>query len=252
MNDKDCNCGYRGLRRPDFQYQLPWVLPAEPESIWKIFFTHGARVSFPRHATLTHGGVDGKVYLVVKGLVTFGYLDINHKFQIICVVLPGSTVGDLDSLDPTPCSILAETVKPTELLCIPRDVWLDELRSSVCLMEDYAKSANFKHQCTMAGMIANYTQPLEQRLRLLLFSLIQSYYPLKPDDWNPLPVKLSVTEIASIVATNRCWCSRTFSKWTELGLIDKSGGYIRIHGRLLKEFKDDFSSNQIFRQSEKT
>ncbi len=225
---------------------LPWVMPEEPEIIREIFYSHGTLKSFPKGTVLRHGGEDGTVYLVDSGLVTFGFLDFNSHYQVISLSLPGRTVGDLDSLDPTPCSVIAEVLKPVQLYCLHRSKWIEQLRSNIRVMEAYAQSANYKHQCTMQGMIANYTWPLADRLRLLFYSLITSAYEFRPNDWNPLPVKINNTELATVVSVNRSWVSRTLSRWGEMGVVKKDGRILLLHASLFSDFPRILPAGQIF------
>lgn len=229
---------------------FPWVMPEEPEIIRRIFYSRGVLKSFPKGTVLKHGGEDGVVYLVSSGVVTFGFLDVNNRYQVISLSLPGRTVGDLDSLDPTPCSIIAEVLKPVKMYCVPRSVWIEELRSNIDVMEAYAQSANYKHQCTMQGMVANYTWALADRLRLLFYSLIKTSYDFKMDDWNPLPVKLNNTELATVVSVNRSWVSRTLSHWEAEGLARKDGRILLLHASLFSDFSRILPAGQIFHHDE--
>ena len=213
----------------------PWVMPPEPAIIRRIFEERGALMTFAKSTTLAHGGSDGLVYCMKKGVVTFGYLDAKEDYQVLSLIIAGRTVGDLDSLDPAPCGIIAEVLKPSELWVLHRDEWLAAIRTSVETMEAYALSANRKHQCAMEGMIANYTQPLELRLKYLILALIQSHYPVRPGDWNPCPVTLNITDIAHIVASSRSWVSRTISGWIEAGLVRKDRRILLFHGRLFQD-----------------
>ena len=216
----------------------PWIMPAEPPVIRKIFEDHGNIVRYEKGSAISHGGKAGSVFLLKKGLVTFGYLDAQEVYRVLSLITPGRTVGDLDSLDQRPCGIIAECLKPSELYVLTHEEWLKNIRSNVEVMEAYALSANRKHQCSMEGMIANYTQPLEMRLRFLLLALIESHYPLKVDGWNPSPVPLSITDISHLVASSRPWVSRTMSHWMKEGLMKKDGRIRSYHGSLLSSLLD--------------
>ncbi|MDO5532478.1 Crp/Fnr family transcriptional regulator [Sutterella sp.] len=188
---------------------------------------------------LAHGGENGTVSLIRKGLVTFGYMDAAENYQVLSILLPGRLAGDMDVLEPTPYRIIVQTLKPIELLTISRDEWLRHLRGSVETMETYTRLANRCHQSVMDGMIANYTRPLEQRLRTLILSLITEHYAVKPSDWNPCPVTLSVTDLAQIVSASRSWVSRTLSAWIEEGMARKDGRLLFFRGELFRDLIDE-------------
>lgn len=215
---------------------LPWVMPAEPPEIQEIFKRRGRRIECPAGKLILHG-LDSGVTLIEKGVVVFSFNDLEDHCQIFSLCLPGCTVGDLEPLEPNSIAAAnAECIKPCTVLYVPQAAWLEEIRSSVPMMEAYAKSANRKHWCVMEGMIANYTQPLEIRLRLFLYSLISSHYKVGDREWNPCPVLLTVTDIAKIVAANRSWVSRTLSVWTEQGKMKKEGFFLVFHRAVFEGF----------------
>lgn len=213
----------------------PWIMPPEPDVIRAIFDAEGTTQHFPAGTRLVHGGVSGSVYFVKKGLVTFGYYDAAAVFQVLNIILPGRTVGDLDSLTTDPCGIVAECLKPCVLSVLPRETWLDAIRSSVDTMQAYALSANQKHQCAMEGLINNQTLSLPLRLKRLLLALIQTHYTLHPEGWNPCPTALTVTDLAKVLSASRPWVSRTLSTWITEGLMKKDGRTLLIKASLFDE-----------------
>ena len=222
--------------RQNIFHTVPWVMPREPEEIQAIFRGLGRAAHFSQGRQIDHGKADSPVALVTHGAVTFGYYDRKDRYQVCNLVLPGRTVGDLESLDAeAPYPIIARCIRPTSVLVVDRGPWVAALRSSVKTMEVYAVSAILKHHCTMEGMICNYTEPLEIRLRRLFYALITSCYSLKDGDWNPCPVALTVTEISQIVACNRSWVSRTLSKWIAKGLARKDGRILLLSSGLFAE-----------------
>ena len=78
--------------------QKPWVMPEEPPRIKKIFEQHGKVLQYKKGAIFSHGSDNSSVYLVIKGLVTFGYFDSLDHYQVLSLILPGRSIGDLDSL----------------------------------------------------------------------------------------------------------------------------------------------------------
>jgi CRP-like cAMP-binding protein len=214
-------------------------MPKEPELICQIFRQFGHVRTFDRGELIPHGGSEGLVFLLQQGVVTFGYYDRSIRHQVFDVVLPGRTVGDLESLDGSTYPIIARCIRPVRSLAVGREVWVDRLRSSVDIMQAYAQSANCKHRCTMEGMICNYTLPLEERLRKFFHALITAHYSIKEEGWNPCPVALTVTEVSRIVACNRSWVSRSISSWIASGLAKKDGRMLLISSRLFFRSEHD-------------
>ena len=220
----------------------PWIMPLEPDVIRHFFEEKGRLEKFPAGHKLLHGGVAGNVYFVKKGLVTFGYFDASSAFQVLNLILPGRTVGDLDSLDPAPCGIIAECLKPCTLYVLSHEDWIKAVRSSVESMQAYALSANRKHQCAMEGLINNRTLSLPQRLKRLILALIQTHYALRRDGWNPCPIPLTVTDLAKVLSASRPWVSKTLSDWIAAGLMKKDGRSILVHAELFDDVEQNVES----------
>ena len=75
----------------------------------------------------------------------------------------------------------------------------------------------------MEGLMAVFTLPLEKRLIALCSSIINSYYPLKITEWNPVPLQLTTFEMADIVSSNRSTISTVINQWIEEGLAKRDG-----------------------------
>lgn len=90
------------------------------------------------------------------------------------------------------------------------------------LMRVHVRQAIIKQECHMEGMIANYTLDLAERMKALLRSVIESWYPLRTDGWNPLPIAHNVTEISRIVSASRSSASVILSRWTDEGLVRRA------------------------------
>ena len=112
------------------------------------------------------------------------------------------------------------------------------LSESPELLMLYAKNAMQKQESQMEGMIANFTMDLSSRVRALLRAVIEAYYPVKEQDGNPLPIKLSVTEISETVAANRSSVSLLISEWAQEDLVRRDGRRIIVHGKLLSQVYD--------------
>ena len=172
----------------------PWVHDAEPPQLKAIFEQHGVLRKFPKGFIFNHGGTQGNVYYITKGLVFFTFPDPKDKFRVFGILPPDRVVGDLDAVT---------SARPTECLVVPGRVYREALEADPELMKLYAINAVAKEETHMEGMMAVFTLPAEKRLIALASSVINSYYPLKPDGWNPMPLQLTTFEIADITSSNR-------------------------------------------------
>ncbi len=194
---------------------------------------------------LTHGGDTGEVALLVDGLVSFSFVDVNSTHHIFALVLPDRAIGDLDALNPLGTNVLAECIRPSRVLTVTNEQYRAFLRESVQRMELYADLAILKEECELEGTFANFTLDLDARLRILLYALYASFgIVVKPSVWYPCPLALTVTEFAQIVAANRSWVSTKFSEWSKLGLIRKTCRTIECQSELFAPIHDWMKTNQ--------
>ena len=213
----------------------PWVFKADPEPLAQVFKEHGEPRKFGKGYIFQHGGgPEGEVALVQKGLVFFRFTDRFNKNRIFAVVPPGGMVGDLDALTAQRINVVAEAARPGVALVMSGDRFRREISRSVDMMSLYAQRSIIKEEVIAEGMIGNFTMPLSLRLVGLLNSVISAYYPLKPDDWNPIPVTLTTFEIANIIASTRSTISTILNEWMDVGLVKRDGRRLLCHGQLFK------------------
>ncbi|MCI5850821.1 MAG: Crp/Fnr family transcriptional regulator [Sutterellaceae bacterium] len=211
----------------------PWVHAEEPEELRAVFQKYGKLQKFPKGHFFPHGAdQDGGVALIQKGLVFFYFVDNESKNRIFAILPPNRVVGDLDALTRYRLNIFAVTMRPTEALVVSGEAYCKALDSDPALMRCYAMSSITKEETHLEGMMAIFTLPLEKRLIALYSSIIGSYYPLKRDDWNPVPFKLTTFEIADIVGSNRSTISTIVNHWISEGLARRDGRWLHLHGKL--------------------
>lgn len=210
----------------------PWVFKADPEPLVRIFMEYGEPRKLAKGYVFHHGGEQGEVAYIQKGLAFFRFTDRFSKNRIFAVVPPGGCVGDLDVLTEQRLNVVAETVRPSTALFVSGERFRRELMGDMELMSAYARRAIIKEEVIAEGMIANFTMPLALRLVGLLNSFVTAYYPLKPNDWNPIPVTLTTFEIANIIASTRSTISTILNEWMDKDLVRRDGRRLLCHGRL--------------------
>jgi CRP-like cAMP-binding protein len=207
----------------------PWIMPAESEDLRAFFRERGIKKTFAKRQILPHGGKDGTIGMVESGLISFFFYDAQARQQVFSLSAAGCLLGDIEALDGTKSYAMAECLTETEMLIVPRTAFTDYLKSDILRMEEYARSANRKHQCAMEGMISTYIYPVEDRLLLFLYSLVHAFKEERVGEFLRLPLQLSVTDIARVLSADRSWVSLTLNSWAKSGLVKKSGRAILIH-----------------------
>lgn len=149
----------------------PWVHDAEPPQLKAIFEQHGVLRKFPKGFIFNHGGTQGNVYYITKGLVFFTFPDPKDKFRVFGILPPDRVVGDLDAVTQFSINVFATSARPTECLVVPGRVYREALEADPELMKLYAINAVAKEETHMEGMMAVFTLPAEKRLIALASSV---------------------------------------------------------------------------------
>lgn len=213
----------------------PWVMPHEPPEIIAVFREHGRLIELPARRAFSCPAPG--VALVEKGAAVCSFSGLDNKSHVFSLCLPGRAFGKLDPVsveESEPAE--ARTLRPSSILWVPRDTWLECIRSSVPMMEACAAASSRRHRCAMEGMVSNCTQTLDLRLRRFLYALIASHYEAGKREWNPCPIALTVTDIAKIVSASRGLVSCTLSGWAAQGLSKKDGRFLVFHTDLFRDF----------------
>lgn len=220
---------------PHVFLQSPWIHPEEPEPLKRIFRTLGRRLEVPAGALLPYETTEPLVGLLESGLGAFSFTDRQGRGHTFALILPGRVFGDLDVISGRRPNLHGMAIRRSTILILERSRWQAALEMSTELMRVHVRQAIIKQECHMEGMIANYTLDLAERMKALLRSVIESWYPLRTDGWNPLPIALNVTEISRIVSANRSSASVILSRWTDEGLVRRDGRRLILHGSLFED-----------------
>ncbi|MDL2060186.1 Crp/Fnr family transcriptional regulator [Mesosutterella sp. AGMB02718] len=226
----------------------PWIHHEEPGPLAAIFEKYGVRRKLPKGHLFTHGGEQGDVSYLVKGMAFFSIPDNEDRDRIFALLPPHRVIGDLDALTEFHLNIIAVTARPSEVLTVSGDLYRREVLKDPKLLYLYTRSAITKEEAHMEGLFANFTFPLEKRLIALFSAIIGTYYPLKPQDWNPLPLNLTTFEIADIVASNRSTISTIVNEWVDKGLARRDGRRLVLHGAL---FENDYDWTRELDQAQR-
>lgn len=218
----------------------PWILPQEPAPLVSIFKKFGRIETFPKGSFFEHGGLgsSAQIGLLLEGLVTFSFIDMQSQLHIFSLITPGRTIGDLDAINPHQVNVLAECIRPSRIVIVRRSDFIGALRQSVDLMQLYADMSILKEESCLEGMAANFTLNLDARLKVLLLSILDSIGEVDRHGWNPCPLNLTITEMSQIISANRSWLSTHLSELIKEGLAKKEGRKLFFHGELFKNVYD--------------
>ena len=215
----------------------PWFHPQEPEIIASIFRERGERRKLHKGYIFRHGGKDGEVAYIEKGLVFFVFSGQSDKTHIFAIVPRGGVVGDLDALTQESLNLDAEVARNTEALFLSGDAYRAAILESKERLLAYVTGSIVKEEIQMEGLIANFTLPLEERLVAFMSAAINAHYRIKADGWNPVPIAFTTFEISNTIASNRSSISTIITRWANDGLAKRDGRRLMLHGKL---FRSDY------------
>lgn len=219
-----------------------WIHPEAPESVVEIFKRRGKLREFKKGDELKHGAPDGEVTLLLKGLCIYRFWDHEDKEHVLSLILPNRTIGDIDALTKTMANVSAYIPKASLGLVLPYKVWHEEITKDLKVFEDVAQNITFKQESHIEALLACFSLDIDKRLKAFLHALIKAYYKPNYEGWNPMPIQMTATLIASIISASRTSVSLTLSDWQEKGLMKKDGKIMLFHGSAFKSLYDWWES----------
>ena len=219
---------------------LPWIHPVEPEEITDIYRKHGVRRRIQRGEVLKHGGQSPKLFYLEKGLCAyFVGGQVKNRPSVLALILPGRTMGDITCFTKDKVNVLSRALKDSTVLEVDPFAVLEESKKNPDLMLQLGRLLVHKQESHMEGLLANFTLPAPDRLKVFVKTLFLSFrLPVRQDDWNVVPLRLNNEQIALIVNLSRISVSKILSEWQEAGLIKKDGMTLLVRSELFAGIYD--------------
>lgn len=168
------------------------------------------------------------LHVVVHGRVKVFKSSPQGRAQTLMIMGPGEPVGEVAALAGDPYPATAETLESTETFYIPRDAFIDLIRSQpeVALRLLSALSARLR---AFASLIEDLSlKGVTERLAVQLLSLA----PGCPGE-QTVELDISKSELAAAVGTVPETLSRAFQQLTRAGAIETKGRRVIIKDRAL-------------------
>ncbi len=168
------------------------------------------------------------LHVVVHGRVKVFKSSAQGRAQTLMMMGPGEPVGEVAALAGEPYPATAETLEPTETFYIPRDAFIDLIRSQpeVALRLLAALSARLR---SFASLIEDLSlRGVTERVAVQLLSLA----PGCPGE-QTVELDISKGELAAAVGTVPETLSRAFQQLTRAGAIETKGRRVVIKDRAL-------------------
>lgn len=181
-----------------------WLLPAE-----KTF--------------INVGDTFNNLFIVKSGLVVGCEIYPNGMFREGLVMAPNSMFGEAMVLLNEPSPICFKTVLPTELICIPREVFLDALSQNQELNMMVIESLSKKFLSSMDEVRQMSYYNVTWRVCNLL-RIFAEYHGEKFDGKIRITIPLSQHMVSRLLGVNRITTVRIMKKLKELHLLEQIDG----------------------------
>ncbi len=202
----------------------PYIEPRVDTETAGIIRRAGRRLDVKAGEILKMPGALSHFYLVDEGVC--GYFVAGQVFghtRIMSLLLPGRTVADLSVSTGRPCNIETRALTDVVAWACPAEFFQREVYPNPQFVERLYRLAVQKHESTVEGMVANFTLPPEQRLKIF-FRLLTYDTPQQPEPgWFMVPYRLTAETIGMVVNLTRSNVTRQLNAWREAGLARKEG-----------------------------
>ena len=224
---------------------LPYVLPADPPEIAALYLAQGAERSVKRGETLKRGGEDAKLFFLTEGLAAYFIAEeLTGRPKVLALLPPGRAAGDLTAAIENRCNVHTRMLTDGKVLVLPASILTEAMRREGGFAEVFVRSVIAKEECHIEGMVANFTLPPEQRLKVFFQSaLTHENGCVAGETWWRLPYRFSAELVGEIVNLNRVSVAKILSAWFREGLAKREGAELFVRPALFDDVYDWLARN---------
>lgn len=175
------------------------------------------------------GDESREVYFLLKGKVRIYKISPAGGETSIDIFSTSDVFGEFAALDNEPRNATAQAVSPVSLLIMPQDRFLYYLRLLPGLSLNLSRLLAQKLRWTSA-----YAESVAQfdaagrLLHILLHNTKRYGQEVEPGKRYVLDLRLTQSDLASMVGARREWVNRLLSDWRKRGLLEFDNGVITI------------------------
>ena len=154
-------------------FALPYVCPREPARIADLIRAHGTLRKVAAGGVLKRGGDANRLFLLEEGICAYFVAGATTGHStIMSLLLPGTTLCDMTSSVGRRCNVETRAVQASRVWCTAPDFYERHVFTNPELAVEKYQHAVGKQEATLEGMIANFTLPPEQRVKILLKAVL--------------------------------------------------------------------------------
>lgn len=224
---------------------LPYVLPADPPEIASLYRARGTKRTVKKGETLKRGGEDAKLFFLTEGLAAYFVAEeLTGRPKVLALLPPGRAAGDLTAAIGNRCNVHTRMLTDGKVLVLPASILTEAMRREGGFAEVFVRSVIAKEECHIEGMVANFTLPPEQRLKVFFQSaLTHENGCVAGETWWRLPYRLSAELVGEIVNLNRVSVAKILSAWFREGLAKREGAELFVRPALFGDVYDWLTRN---------
>lgn len=219
---------------------MPYVPPKEPEPIVAWLREHATKRRISRGEVLKYGGEANRLFYLENGLCAYFIAgELTGRASILSLLPPGRTMGDMTASIGAQCNVLTQALSDSLVWVIPPTLFREAIFANPTLAQLKFHHAVLKEESTLEGMVANFTRPATERLKILFKALLlDASHPLADQPWQKIPYRLTDEVLGQVVNLARPNVSAILSHWRQEGLMKKVGNERWVHEALFQDIFD--------------
>lgn len=207
--------------------RIPLFATLEPEARKPLANLIRVRRYSARQVVVWEGETGGSLFLSLTGYFKAITTGSDGKEMLLSVMGPGEVFGELSVLDGQPRSASVVTLEPGELASIERPALFELMATSPRLAIGLIEVLAQRVRTLTKRYETISTLDVPQRLAQVLVSLAQKHG--QPDGSRVrIPVRLSQSDLGSMVGATRESVNKQLRKWTESGVLQRETGCVVI------------------------
>lgn len=220
-------------------FALPYVCPREPARIADLIREHGTLRDVAAGEVLKRGGDANRLFLLEEGICAYFVAGATTGHStIMSLLLPGTTLCDMTSSVGRRCNVETRAVQASRVWCTAPDFYERHVFTNPELAVEKYQHAVGKQEATLEGMIANFTLPPEQRVKILLKAVLLHEQAELGSDWTRIPYDLPAEVIGQTVNLTRQTVAQTIGDWRRAGLARRVGRHLEVLPTLFDDIYD--------------
>lgn len=209
-----------GLDNPGRTVAAPSMFAGFPEALQAELRKKAIRRSFPAGQVLYHRGdtADG-FWIVEKGQIKLGHQDAQGNLNVLMILGPGDSFGELACLGQFARVLDAEALNASTLLWVSDVIFSDLIRGSQEISREMLRIIAIQLQETLDNLLIFRTMSAPKRLAQRLLALAGD---------RPPPVKVSIRqqELAELIGVSRMTIASALAELAQIGLVTRHYGHI--------------------------